>query len=132
TKVTDGNGVASLPIGLAVGTYTLSATYNGVSVSNTVTVQKEGASISSKPVLTGNNVVMTYKDGSSYSVRVTDGSGKALSGVSVVFKVKSASYTKVTDGNGVASLPIGLAVGTYTLSATYSGVTVSNTVTVKK
>ncbi|MDO5848037.1 MAG: right-handed parallel beta-helix repeat-containing protein, partial [Methanobrevibacter sp.] len=130
TKVTDGNGVASLPIGLAVGTYTLSATYNDVTVSNTVTVNP--ATSSNVPVLTASDLVMNHKDGSSYSVRVTDAKGSPLSGVSVVFKVKSASYTKVTDGNGVASLPIGLAVGTYTLSATYNDVTVSNTVTVKQ
>ena len=34
----NGNGIASLPINLKAGTYTVTAEYNGKTISNTVTV----------------------------------------------------------------------------------------------
>ena len=39
-RKTDANGIAKLPIKLAAGNYTITAEYNGIEISNNVTVVK--------------------------------------------------------------------------------------------
>ncbi|WP_407453818.1 right-handed parallel beta-helix repeat-containing protein [Methanobrevibacter sp.] len=116
TIVTDENGVASLPINLAPGTYEVNATFEGnykhesAFVSATVTVEK------STVTLTAEDLTMCYKDGTAYEVTVTDANGAPVAGTTVKFTFGTKSYNIKTDANGVAALPINLIIGEYEVS----------------
>ena len=117
-RVTDNNGVASLIVNLAPGTYAVNASfannkYLSSSVSATVTVNKAAS------YLDGSDLVMTYRDGSAWSVTLTDAYGNAISGVSVKMGINGATYNRVTDADGVASLTVNLAPGTYAVNASF-------------
>ena len=120
-RVTDADGVASLPINLNPGTYDISATFDGTndygpaSVDATVTVNK------AVPVLTADNLVMSYKDGSGWTVTLTGIEGVAIPNVNVNIGILGKVYTIKTNDEGIAILPINLASGTYEINATFSG-----------
>lgn len=91
---------------------------------------KEVNVASTKVKLTGNNLNMIYTSGSYYKVKLTQ-DGVALVGKIVTFVVNGKKITGMTDNNGVASVKITLAPKTYTVTAQYGGVKVSNKVVVK-
>ena len=132
---TDEDGVASLVINLAPGTYEINATFEGNAkhesafVDATVTVEKAVATIASE------DLTMSYKDGSAYAVTVTDAKGAVLAGTTVKFTFGTKSYNIKTDANGVAALPINVKIGEYTVKAVvdddkYTSEEVTNTVAV--
>ncbi len=138
TTVTDANGVASLAINLRAGVYDVNATFEGDEIheaaftSASITVKQPAA------VLTANDVVMNYRDGTSYDVTLTDPSGSPIANSIVKITVVGKTYSIRTNENGVASLPINLAVGTYDISAKfegngqYSDVEIANTIVVNR
>ena len=77
------------------------------------------------------NVNMYYGAGKYYSVKVFDDAGKLAKGVKVTFKINGKSYSRISNSKGVASFKITLKPGTYTITASYKGVKVSNKVKVK-
>ena len=85
---------------------------------------------STKVKLTGSNLNMLYTSGSYYKVKLTQ-NDVALVGKTVTFVVNGKKITGVTDKNGIASVKITLAPKTYTVTAQYSSVKVSNKVVVK-
>jgi hypothetical protein len=93
-----------------------------------------------KPVanLNADNLVMSYKDGSTWTVTLTDADGIPISGAIVKVGINGKVYTVKTDAEGIAKLPVKLAAGTYDINATfagnkyYSAAFVSATVTVEK
>ena len=125
TRITDSNGVASLPIGLNVGKYTFNFEFAGegdispCSASVQISVVNAPAPVDSKITVVSPTTFIKGA-GESLKVSLTSG-GKALVGKEVVFKLGSKSYNRVTDSNGVASLPIGLAVGKYTFNLEFAG-----------
>ncbi|MGN0175750.1 MAG: pseudomurein-binding repeat-containing protein [Methanobrevibacter sp.] len=125
TRITDSNGVASLPIGLNVGKYTFNFEFAGegdispCSASVQISVVNAPAPVDSKITVVSPTTFIKGA-GESLKVSLTSG-GKALVGKEVVFKLGSKSYNRVTDSNGVASLPIGLAVGKYTFYFEFAG-----------
>ena len=64
---------------------------------------------------------MSYKDGSAWTVTLTDANGNAISGVNIAVGIKGATYSVKTDADGVAKLPVNLAPGTYDINATFGG-----------
>ena len=120
TYKTDSKGTAYLPIGLKPGTYTISYQYltpgasNYCQGSNKVVVAKQTASLSA------GDLVMNYKDGSSYKVTVKNKSGNPLKNIDVKFTINGATYTHKTDANGVAAQAIGLNVGYYAIKTVIS------------
>ena len=80
--------------------------------------------------LSANDVSMNYNDGSSYNVKVTHSNGGAVGNGVVSVKIDGKSY-KVNIRNGVASFKIDLKPKTYTVTAEYGGVKVSNKIVVK-
>ena len=138
TIKTNDEGIAILPINLASGTYEINATFSGnkyytdAFVEATVTVNK------AVPVLTADDLVMSYKDGSVYSVTLTDANGNALANTYVKITIGTTTYNRKTDENGVADLPINLPLGQYDVTAKFDGdskydsVEITNTITVNK
>lgn len=125
---TNKNGVASLriPKSLKPGTYAITATYKGQTIKNTVKVLLR---------IAGNkNVNMYYFDGSKYSLKVYGKTGKLLPKQTVTMKLNKKTYKVKSNKKGVASLKIPKTVkpGTYTISASYAGLTVKNKVKVKQ
>ncbi len=133
-RKTDANGIASLPINLAVGNYTVSAEFEGnnrlapVEITNTVAVVKPEITI------VANDINMTYRDGTSYDVQLIDGNGNpyAVAGEIVKMTIKGKAYERKTDSQGIASLPINLASGSYAIIAEYDGKEICNSITVNK
>ncbi|WP_407453475.1 right-handed parallel beta-helix repeat-containing protein, partial [Methanobrevibacter sp.] len=107
-RKTDADGVASLPINLISGTYAINATFDGDGdyessfADATVTVNRAVA------VLTGYDLEMTYKDGSSWIVALSDADGNAIAGVRVAIGISGKVYNIKTDDDGNAVLPINL------------------------
>jgi hypothetical protein len=85
--------------------------------------------IKPKVVLTANNVGMLYTSNQYYSVKVTQ-EGKALAGKAVKFTVNGKVVSANTDKNGVAKVKLSLNPGKYTVSASYDGIKVTNSVKV--
>jgi len=82
-----------------------------------------------------NNIVMDYFDGTALQVRVYDDYARpVVKGTKITINIKNKNYVGVSDANGYVSFKIPNIVtpGTYTLKATFKGVTISKTVKVKQ
>ena len=116
TATTDANGVASLAIRLAAGTYKMETTYNGLKVSNNIKIVKANS------ILSGNDVVDIKGNVARYNVTLTSATGTAINGVTINFKINGKTYSAVTNANGVAFIDIkGLDVGNYKLEYNFAG-----------
>ncbi len=106
-----------------------------IKVINPITGEVALNSIKVVPRLVGSNIVMDYFDGSSYTVKVYDESGKPVkAGQVVTVKLNKKTYKIKTNSKGVATLtiPNTLIPSTYSLSATFAGQTIKNTIKVKQ
>lgn len=123
--VTDSDGVVILK-NLKVGSYNILA-------SNPNTSEEIAVKLSVVKRITGNkNLVMDYKDGSKFKVRIIGDDGNPVgAGKSVTMKVNGKTSKVKTNKNGYASLAINLVPKKYTVTATYKGYKVSNKITVK-
>lgn len=124
-KTTDKTGVAILSINLAPKTYiaTVQDLTTGLMVSSTVKVL---------PVIRGEDLSMTFKDGSNYEVKLVDNTGRPLVGETVIMNVNGVLYSKITDANGIASLNINLLPGKYVITASHGTAVTSNIISVKE
>ena len=129
SRATDDTGVACLNIGLGVGEYTLTATYEGDEQYTDATTTNL---IKVAPVLTATDLSMCYHDGSTYKVKATDSNGNAIANIPIILTVNGVSYKRITDTNGVASLTINLQAGTYNIQAECYGETITNKITIAK
>ncbi len=122
-RETNENGTARLNINLIPGEYILTAIdpLTGLQMSYNITVL---------PVLTAEDLEMTYRDGSQFSAQVVDGQGKALANAKVTFNINGVFYHKTTDENGTAKLNINLMAGEYIITSQYGQATISNKITI--
>lgn len=122
TRTTDNNGVASVPIDLEIGNYTIhfktdtKFKVNGTSSSCDITVFKRSPS------------KLTWKSGTSYKdnlqtfkVLLTDSKGKPLSGGIVELTIDGETYTGRTASNGYATIKTSVALGNYKVSVEFVG-----------
>ena len=130
SELKEGSATVNIPK-LSSGKHNIIVTYSGdenydsITNSKTVTVPS--------PKITGNkNVVMDYNDGSVYKVRVFGSDGKIIKGEVVKFNINKKTIKVKTDKNGYASVKITEIPKKYTITATYNGISVKNTVTVKQ
>ena len=122
-RTTNENGIAKLNINLNPGEYILTAIdpLTGLQMSYTITVL---------PVLTGEDLNMTYKDGSKFEAKLVDGQGNPLSGVNMTFNINGVFYNRTTDENGIARLNINLMPGEYIITSQYGTAVTSNKITI--
>ena len=122
-KVTGDKGLVKLNINLEPNTYIITArnTVTGEIIFNNITVLSR---------LTENkNITMYEKNGTKYTVRVLDETGKAVgAGEKVTFNINGVFYTRTTDSNGYASLNLNLNPGNYIITAMYGDSTVANNI----
>ena len=121
TRMINESGYAKLNINLNPGEYIITSDYNGCRNANNVTVLS---------VLAADDLDMKYRDGSRFTVRLTDGSGRALANAAVTFNIHGVFYERVSDANGEARLNINLMAGEYIITSTYNSLNVSNKITI--
>ena len=121
TRQTNSEGYARLNINLPPHDYTITAEYYGCQESNKITVL---------PTLVADDMTKKYGEDGAFKVKVLDGHGRALSGVSVSFNINGVFYEKISDSNGFARLNIRLMPGEYIITSSYNMLSISNTITV--
>ena len=120
---TDKNGQAILKITLKPGKYTVSAFYGGIKVSNKIVVKK---------VLFTKNLSKKKSKKVKFTATLKQGK-KPLSKKKITFKVNGKKYTVKTNRKGVAKVNLkNLKVGKNKIYTTYAGLTVKNTIKIRK
>ncbi|WP_407380209.1 hypothetical protein [Methanobrevibacter sp.] len=120
-RAINASGYARMNINLDPGVYIITAEYNGLRYSNTVTVL---------PVLYGNDITMKYRDGTRYRVKLIDGQGNPMAGKLVGFNVNGVFYERTTASDGYASLNINLIPGKYIITSIYDSARTSNQISI--
>jgi len=122
-RTTNANGTAKLNINLEPGEYVLTATdpLTGLEMSYNITVL---------PVLTANDINMTYLDGTQFKAKLVDSKGNALANAQITFNINGVFYNRTTDENGTAKLNIKLMAGEYIITSQYENALVSNKITI--
>ena len=119
----------TIPIYNHIGSYKI--TFKNYLTSETVT-----STVNVVSRLSGNkNINMFYNGQNTYSVKVFGADGKVVGkNVIVTIKINKKTFRVKTNANGMAILkiPNTITPGTYTITATYAGQTVKNTLKVKQ
>ena len=76
--------------------------------------------IGSKIIIEADDLVMYYKNGSRYVVKLNDSKGNPLTNKTISITLNGQTYNRTTDSNGSASIAINLNAGNYTASASYT------------
>lgn len=117
TRTTNESGYAKLNINLGPGEYIITAQYNGLSVSNNITVLS---------IIVTEDLLMKYHDGSKFDATILDGQGNPLAGQKVTFNINGVFYDRISDENGASHLNINLMEGKYVITTTCGTLSVSN------
>jgi hypothetical protein len=120
-RTTNESGYAKLNINLRPGDYVITATYNGCSVANNITVLT---------VLETDDMTMKYKDNSTFKAKVLDGQGNPLANQTVQFNINGRLYNRTSGSDGIAQLKINLIAGEYIITSMYNGYGVANKITI--
>jgi len=122
---TNNEGYASLKIMLNPGTYTVTAEYNGFSVSNNIIVKST--------LITKDKTVKKAKK-FKYAAKLIDSKGKVLKGKKITFKFKGKKYKAKTNKKGKAKVTVknNKKTGKFTMLVSYKKLQVKNIITVKK
>ena len=124
--ITDKNGYASVKVSdLLPGTYSISATYKGVSLSNKVVV---------KQILKASNKKFKRYNAKKYTATLKTSKGKAIKGKQITFKFNGKTYKAKTNSKGVAKITIKKfwKVGTFKVQISYLKTSITKKITVKR
>ena len=121
TRTTNATGHAKLNINLGQGNYTVTTYYKDCGRGNQITVL---------PILSADDLVMKYRDGSQFKAKLVDGQGKAYAGQNVQFNINGVFYNRATDSTGTAKLNINLMPGEYIITSSYNGANIANKITI--
>ena len=124
-RYSNSNGYASLKIGLAPKTYTITAEYKGFKVSNKITV---------KTILITKNIAVKKGKAIKFSAKLINSKGKILKNRMVTFNFLSKTFHIKTDNRGIATLKIfkNYPIGRYTIVSGYGSLKVENKIIIKK
>ena len=120
-RYTDANGYVKLNINLSPGSYILTAYYKDC---------MEGSHIHVLPVLSAEDLSMSYGDGSQFVAHLSDAQVNSYTNNEIKFNFNGVIYNRITDANGDAKLNINLQKGAYLITSTYIGDSKSNTIVV--
>lgn len=126
-RTTDVNGTVSMAINLDPGVYDCSLSYNGT---DKYTSAESNITVTVLPVITGEDIVKYFRNGTQYNVKVVDGQGNPVVGKKVTININGVFYERETNEEGIATLNINLAPGTYIATAYYDNAVVSNVIEV--
>ena len=121
-KTTDNNGIASLNINLAPGTYNITTSYNKTSQTNSIKVLSR---VSTK------NIASTYGTKVKFSLKLLDKQGNPKAKALVTFKKRNNTSKVYTNNQGIASIYLNYTAGKYTINYSVDGCSGKNTYTVK-
>ena len=122
SKNTNKDGIASIPINLALGKYKISYSVNkdkkinAKSSSCTIEVTQK-----SKTTLTWASSVAFTPGKKTLKVLLSKGDGKAISKHNVKLTLKGKTYTSKTSSSGYAKFNVNLALGKHKISVKYGG-----------
>ena len=122
TRTTNATGHAKLNINLPQGNYTITTYYKDCSQGNEITVL---------PVLSADDLVMKYRDGSQFKAKLVDNQGNPYPNKPVTFNINGVFYNKLTDNQGIAKLNINLMSGEYLITSSYNGCNIANKITIR-
>ena len=126
------NGSASVTIPkLEIGTHDIVVSYSGDQNYNPIK-NNTSVTIHSIKITNNKNLNMDYNTECKYSVRVWGSDGNIVVDEKVKFKINKKTYTVKTNKNGYASLKINELPKKYTITASFGGVSVKNTIKVKR
>ena len=121
---TDKNGYASKTFTLLPGKYSITSSYKGFSVKNTIVI---------KNVLKVKSVTKKMAKKIKYSASLKTSKGKAISGKKITFKIKGKTYKAKTNKKGIATVSLkNLKVWKYKISVSYLKLTKRAILKVKK
>ena len=123
---TDANGYATFMVAnLLVKTYTITAEYKGVKVSNNVVV---------KQILKASNKKYKRYKLKVFTATLKTSAGKAIKGKTVKFKVNGKTYKAKTNAKGVAKITLKKfwKVGKHKITISYLKTSIKKTITVKR
>ena len=112
---TNDKGVASVPLTLAPGKYTATASYGGSG--NYAAAETRSTSVDVLATIKSSNITKYYKGSTQYTATFYTSQGNALANTNVNITVNGKTYTKKTNEKGVASLAVDLKPGTYMVTA---------------
>lgn len=121
-QTTDLNGIASVPINLEIGDYTIKysvkkdSTINAKSASTAIHVKERA-----KSILTWKSTTSFTDSSQSIKVLLTDANGKPLAGQTVKLHINSKTYSAATASNGYATIKSSASIGSYTVIVSFDG-----------
>ena len=118
-RQTNDSGIASLNLNLNPGEYIITAEYEECKVSNNIKIL---------PTLITNDLIMSYKDGTTFNAYLIDGSGQPKAYDVVTFNINGILYKRTTNENGIAKLSINLQEGDYIITSENNDLKVSNNI----
>ena len=125
SRTTNNNGVATVIVPIKNGNHMIYA-YNPVSD------ESAGKSVKVFNRISGNKNLNVYFGSGTYKIRVFDDNGNPVkAGEKVTIKIDNKKYVVKTDKKGYAKLKITSQPGKYSISASYKGFEVKNSLKVK-
>ncbi|MBE6511041.1 MAG: hypothetical protein E7Z74_07245 [Methanobrevibacter millerae] len=128
TTAADGN--ASIALGLNVGVYNATVTFNATEPYSS---DEKLSTVTILSTINGTDVTKVFRNGTQYYATFVDGQGNPLAnGTMVRFNINGVMYDRKVNENGTARLNINLDQGTYILTAIHpdNGEMASNNITV--
>ena len=116
-RISDEYGTASLNIRLANGQYTITSSFNGLSISNNIYV---GSAPSIKYYsFISNNLTMYYGESTYYTAILVDQNGNHIPNKSILIKVNNSNFPLLSDVNGEVKLLVNWDVGRYDVNLSF-------------
>jgi predicted outer membrane repeat protein len=122
---TDSQGQARITLNLKEGNYTITAKYKNITTTNKLNIIKYDL-----VKIESSDLVMYYKDGSRFTIRLTENS-TALTNKTVEFTINGNTYKRTTNDEGYASIAINLNSGNHTITSRYQEEEVTNNIYIK-
>ena len=115
-RTSNEQGVASLKIGLATGSYKIVSKSYNTSIENTITVAEKPKTATR---MEGTDINKTASETAVYQCAVYANNQRIAVPVNIIANGKT--YTKTPDSEGLCKLNINLAVGDYTITSEFTG-----------